>query len=786
MKQVALKLFLVLTILLFANNIKAQNQDYFLKNKGYYSLFNQQETQKLNAAFAAKNDTTLLTKYYKFQEKADNFKKMADMPISAKRIKKYRKKQQKFANKAAKYRIIALNSYLSANSTIKSMYITKANMLTATDTCLLKRLRTQNGNFIDSARIANNRNYNNQVEFSQNLDEKYYYDNLAIINLEQQIATLKKDTTISKNLHKKYCPVKPVVVNNNTNNNTNNNNSTPTIAYNIKNDTNLFYTKNENIDLLIKYTPIEYSALDNYVKFGKAGFDAFQLTKPWQDSIEKINKQIPTVSYAQRSVLAQKKITFINEILTENNNALSNYISANKVYFNTRNAHIKDYKITDTTSKNFKLYNSYIAKSNLFFFDADTLLVLSANKTKQDKYKLLRKTNEQLITANKYLENAYNIALGTDTSVVKIKNTPHVKIKPISTNKPDTPVVAKDTTKTTTTTHNTNNQHHTTTTNTRKITALYEYSYANPRPVLSHTAGGTIYRVQVGTSLGLLPVNELKDYNKIYYETTTGSKYMKFLVGDFTNYDDAQTTLNTLKSKGYTTAFIVKYIDGKRKGASYSSSYTNSTNRGSQIINVTSTKYLIYFVQLGTYTSPKTSADLANYKNLYKRNLTDGKIEYFIGPYYRYNQAETALPNVKQKGFTDAKIVAYNNGSNITIDKALRIEGVSANTQTTSNQTNTNTQTTTQTNTVIYRVQVGAFSKYLSDTEINTYFGKLKSSYTFHTHEKNGMIIYSVGNAQMYAEAKNLQVTVKNLGYNDCYVIAFKNGVQVDLSSVIH
>jgi hypothetical protein len=192
----------------------------------------------------------------------------------------------------------------------------------------------------------------------------------------------------------------------------------------------------------------------------------------------------------------------------------------------------------------------------------------------------------------------------------------------------------------------------------------------------------------------------------------------------------------------------------------------NQQSNNGDAINIHSTKYLVYVVKIGTFSTTKTSKELNGLKTLYFKTLNDGRTQYFVGPYFKYTDALDKQASVRQLGYSDAVVAAFDNGTQITIDKAKKIEQ--------------NVQHTEQ---FTFRIQVGAFSNNLTTDAISQKFGKLKD-YKLYTHTKDNLVVYSVGNTTDYSEAKTIQQKVQALGYKDCFIIAFKGDSQVPLSSV--
>lgn len=71
---------------------------------------------------------------------------------------------------------------------------------------------------------------------------------------------------------------------------------------------------------------------------------------------------------------------------------------------------------------------------------------------------------------------------------------------------------------------------------------------------------GTVYRIQVG-AFKEVPA-KFNQYPDMYVEESGGLK--KVLLGQYRNYEDAKVRLSRLKSEGYSSAWVVPYIDGQR------------------------------------------------------------------------------------------------------------------------------------------------------------------------------------------------------------------------------
>lgn len=765
MKQL-LKLTLLLLLSLLFTNIYAQPQNFFLTQKNYYGIFSVSDVQKLNSAFTVKNNQSQLPeKIQKYQNKADNYYKMSNLPLTDKKIKRYKKLTYKYDLKVAQFKLPLLNDYITANNTIKGLYAKYLDTVKVKDTCLLNGLKKLTQNYVDSANKSKSLVSDNDVERVYNLQNYYNFDNKTLLYLEYQIAALINDSSIVKIFKPKFCKELPKI---------------PAYVYKPENDSFLFVTSAPRIDQVIKYAPSEQFSVNQHMKDGTNANDLLRKSYLVSDTANLLNEQIDTMFDAfARLELINKRNSLNTKYVQMKETALTQYFLTNRNYYLCRDSHVMDYQTMDSAF--YKQYNVRynIANAAAYYRDGQSLYDSINSNPKYNIYDNYLKANDQMLTALQYQENIYRLLFRVDTLTINPENKIDVKIPLLQTDANANKQKA-DTTKKVVNNKNKNanaNKNKTvdknktqqqSNSNLATVTALYQYSCDKPKPVLSST-NQTVYRIYVGQSKYLLPTNELKDYGTIYYETIKGSESKNFYVGNYSSNNDASGDFTALKSKGY-PAKIVKF-DGSKHYEISNVSNNNSRTQNQQTnngdaINIHSTKYLLYVVQIGTFSATKTSKDLNGLKTLYFRTLNDGRTQYFVGPYYKFTDALEKQASVRQLGYSDADVVAFDNGTQITIDKAKKIE-----------------QNVSHVEQITFRIQVGAFSNNLTTEAINQKFGKLKD-YKLYTHTKDNLVVYSVGNTTDYTEAKSIQQKVQSLGYKDCFIIAFKGDKQVPLSSI--
>ena len=83
---------------------------------------------------------------------------------------------------------------------------------------------------------------------------------------------------------------------------------------------------------------------------------------------------------------------------------------------------------------------------------------------------------------------------------------------------------------------------------------------------------------------------------------------------------------------------------------------------------------LIYQIQLCATGAPLSISRLKGMSPCFEMKQGGGKYIYFVGAFRHYDEAVTALPKVKARGFQSAFIVARNNGKALTIKNARALE----------------------------------------------------------------------------------------------------------------
>lgn len=243
------------------------------------------------------------------------------------------------------------------------------------------------------------------------------------------------------------------------------------------------------------------------------------------------------------------------------------------------------------------------------------------------------------------------------------------------------------------------------------------YSKNNPIPIDVPLPDGIIYKVQVGAFRNPISQDLFKGFAPLMGEkVSTGiTRYTAGIFLDFSNADEAKKAIRDL---GYSDAFVVAFKDGKRVGVreardgqttgeqsptadevramirklsvredntsvaeSQSGASSKNTNQGlpSEFseANVAPVKNIevidgVYFtVQVGVYSKPITKGEI-DVPELAVKVVKSKLYRYSSGVFNDPLEAAKARDKIKQT-VPDAFVIAYNNGTKISLEKALEL-----------------------------------------------------------------------------------------------------------------
>jgi hypothetical protein len=209
---------------------------------------------------------------------------------------------------------------------------------------------------------------------------------------------------------------------------------------------------------------------------------------------------------------------------------------------------------------------------------------------------------------------------------------------------------------------------------------------------------GMIYKIQIGAFNRPIDISQFAEFNPITTDQVGNS--IRYSAGLFYNKNQAFTSLNPIKALGYKDAFVVAYCDGVRyavaeadellrqgkcalnnaaemafesKAQVPKSSTYNLAPNAAPALAVEDAKGLLFTVQVGVYNTPRSSALMQNLEPLNTQLTERNQLRYSVGRFDNVQDAIVQRDQVKVKGFPDAFVVAYFNGSRVSISEAQAI-----------------------------------------------------------------------------------------------------------------
>lgn len=182
---------------------------------------------------------------------------------------------------------------------------------------------------------------------------------------------------------------------------------------------------------------------------------------------------------------------------------------------------------------------------------------------------------------------------------------------------------------------------------------------------LEYTTNAPLYGVQIGSNINPSPISSYGNLKNV--DVFVDNKGMiRYVVGHFSYYSQAETLLKTLQEKGYGDAFIVN-VNDERKYANELISYRNINLRAGIKGEVD------FYIQIGAFKEEIPQEVMEVY--LAVDQVEEIKYEGFtiiaVGPEKNHEDAVQKLDFLKSEGFDDAYIVAFNKGKKIPLDAAI-------------------------------------------------------------------------------------------------------------------
>ena len=170
--------------------------------------------------------------------------------------------------------------------------------------------------------------------------------------------------------------------------------------------------------------------------------------------------------------------------------------------------------------------------------------------------------------------------------------------------------------------------------------------------------GGIIYQIQIFSAGGKADVKSLKGLSPVFERRGESGRYT-YRVGLFNSYKDVLSKLNTVKGRGFRSAFIVAYDDGEE--VSVATARNREAAKGAD--------HHMYEVRIipadGVLDDAVTAGirEKAAGKDIARSESEDGTIIFMVGPFADKAQADDLAAAVVEMGISDVSVHEVANDS---------------------------------------------------------------------------------------------------------------------------
>lgn len=371
------------------------------------------------------------------------------------------------------------------------------------------------------------------------------------------------------------------------------------------------------------------------------------------------------------------------------------------------------------------------------------------------------------------------------------------------------------------------------------------YTSADDIPIDPKMPEGLIYQVQVGAFRNKIDPAIFNGLSPLVGEkTSTG--IIRYKVGYFRGFKSANMAKGRIQNLGYRDAFVVVFYNGQRISLDEATTVLEKADESEKFIyenlvedevqqlkslgikedeglsdptDVTSSPVVVaknpsatspnsigvpsgsqnglnnnllaingtfFTVQVGVFSTPRTSADLNGVVPLYTEKTSNGYLRYTTGIYQDFSSADKRKEVVRNQGINDAFVTAYSDNKRITAARAKEIVGETGSTVSNSTSINESTDQTTTSNSgeVMFRVQVGAYRSPITYSETPV-FKDLTDYQITNVKTASGLLVYMVGSFKTKQEANDFTTVVKQAGGTDCFVVATLNGERISMQRAL-
>ncbi len=199
-----------------------------------------------------------------------------------------------------------------------------------------------------------------------------------------------------------------------------------------------------------------------------------------------------------------------------------------------------------------------------------------------------------------------------------------------------------------------------------------------PAPTLSFTGSSgynLVFKVQLGAFMNKIPASVFDGIDQLSKEESPNGA-TRYLAGSYSNYNDAVSYRNFMKTKGFADAFVVAFRDNKRidLGEAGSGTPSSESNRGSDPSGKTKTPP-VFKIQIGLFKNEipeELQKQYSTFRELNKSPAPNNLNRYTAGSFASYEEAVRYKEELIGKGVKGAFVISFIGERIVPLSEALR------------------------------------------------------------------------------------------------------------------
>ncbi|HUX53808.1 MAG TPA: CDC27 family protein [Williamwhitmania sp.] len=195
----------------------------------------------------------------------------------------------------------------------------------------------------------------------------------------------------------------------------------------------------------------------------------------------------------------------------------------------------------------------------------------------------------------------------------------------------------------------------------------FPYNAANPIPMDDPLPNGVVYRIQLGAFSQPVNYSVFKGLAPLSGEVVKGGSLKKYFAGLFENYRDAQSGLVLVKSKGFSDAYVVSWVNGKITPTARAQNFEQrkpkpAHTKPTKNVDEAAQGNTLYRVVIGTFESsipPQAVAILnaeAKGKEVAKKIIAEDAVSYSVGNFTNFEEAFKVKQALLAGGYVEAYV----------------------------------------------------------------------------------------------------------------------------------